>query len=116
MSIGHLARTPLTVYRPGFVDDGMGGQTPTFAEVGQIRGQVSQPTAEEKVAAGQFGAKLSHVVHAVAGVDVQRLDELDGPLPSTVGPGRRLRVVAVTSNSRTTYRRIECEITQPQGA
>lgn len=114
--IGHLTRSTLTVHRPAFIDDGMGGQTPTFAAAGEIRALVSQPTADEVQAAGQFGARLEHVVHTDYHRDVRRGDELDGDLPSTIEPGRRLRVWAVISDSHETYKRLQCEVTQSQGA
>jgi head-tail adaptor len=114
--IGHLTHTLLTVHRPTSTDDGMGGQTVTFSEVGNIRAQVNQPTAEERMLAQQAGVELSHVLHAVAGVDVRRGDELAGDLPSGVAADHRLRVAAVVSNSRSTYTRIECEVVQVEGA
>lgn len=112
--IGHLTRTLLTVHRPSTVADGIGGTTVAFVQVGQVRVQVNQPTVEERMLAQQSGVGLSHVLHAVAGSDVRRGDELDGDLPSDVPEGRRLRVVAAVSNSRTTYLRLECEITQAE--
>lgn len=114
--IGHLARTPLTVWRPSTTSDGAGGQVTTYTLAGHIRAQVSQPNAEERMLAAQAGAELSHVVHAVAGVDVRRGDELDGPVPSPLPDGHRLRVLAVIANSRSTYTRIECEVIQTEGS
>lgn len=113
--IGHLALTELTVHRPSTVDDGVGGQAVTYSEVGEIRAQVNQPTVEERRLAQQAGALLSHVLHTVAGADVRRGDELDGDLPSEVPADRRLRVISTVSNSRSTYLRIECEVTQAEG-
>lgn len=113
--IGHLCLSVLTVHRPSTVSDGMGGQTVTFTAGGQIRAQVSQPTTEERMLAQRAGTDLSHVIHAPVGADVHRGDHLDGDLPSDVPDGSRLRVIAVISNSRSTYTRIECEVTQPEG-
>jgi SPP1 family predicted phage head-tail adaptor len=113
--IGHLTRTELTVHRPSTVDDGAGGQTVTFAEVGTIRAQVSQPSTTERAEASQWGVELMHVIHTLAGADVRRGDELSGDLPSTTD-GRRLRVVAALSNSRSSYLRIEAEAAQPEPA
>lgn len=104
--IGHLLNTTLDVYRPSFTPDGRGGQTETIASVGTIRAQVNQPTAEERMVAAQNGANLTHVVHTTFGADVERGDELDE------GGARRLRVLAVITNSRHTYARLECEVTQ----
>jgi len=104
--IGHRLNRVLTVYRPAYAADAVGGRTRAFASAGTIRAQVSQPRAEERLLAAQFGARLDYVVHTTAGADVQRGDELDD------GGARRLRVVSVTHDSRTTYLRLECEVTQ----
>lgn len=104
--IAHRLNSELTVYRATYVDDGAGGRTRTFGEVGVIRAQVSQPSAQERMAAGQEGALLMYVVHTTADADVEREDELD------TGAGRRYRVKAVLQDSRRTYKRLECEVTQ----
>lgn len=104
--IGHRLNDTLTVYRATDTPDGAGGTTRSFASIGTVRAQVSQPSAAERSVAAQFGANLTHVVHAVFGADVERGDELD------TGDDRRLRVLAVTHNSRRTYARLECEVTQ----
>jgi SPP1 family predicted phage head-tail adaptor len=111
--IRHRLNTTLTVFRPAAADDGAGGQTVTFGEAGEVRAQVSQPTAEERATAQQFGANLTHLVHTTYGADVRRGDELDGDLPSATG--ERLRVFAVVSDSRSTYKRLECEAVQAGG-
>lgn len=113
--IGHLLNRTLDVWRPETVPDGSGGQTVTYTQVGSVRVQVNQPTVEERLLAQQAGANLSHIIHALPGVDVVRGDELDGALPSDVPDGSRLRVVSAVSNSRSTYTRIEAEITQIEG-
>ncbi len=105
--IGHRLNEELTVYRATDAPDGAGGSTRTFAAVGSIRAQVSQPSAAERTVAAQTDANLTHVVHTFYGEDVQRGDELDR------GEGRRLRVLAVLHDSRRTYFRVECEGTQP---
>jgi SPP1 family predicted phage head-tail adaptor len=102
--IGHLLNSAVTVYRPGFTADDVGGRTKVFAEVGTIRVKVDQPSEAERMIAAQMGAVLTHVLHAPYGADVERADEID-----TGGP-RRLRVVAVVNNSRLTYTRIECQV------
>lgn len=104
--IAHRLNATLTVYRASFAGDGVGGRTETFASAGTIRAQVNQPTAEERLAAAQAGANLTHVVHTIYGADVARGDELDD------GGARRLRVLAVFTNSRHTYRRLECEVVE----
>lgn len=104
--IGHRLNDELTVYRATYTTDAVGGRTQTFTENGTIRAQVSQPTAAERTVAAQAGANLSHVIHTTYGADVERGDELDN------GGTRRLRVLAVLHNSRRTYKRLECEVTQ----
>lgn len=104
--IDPLLNVTLTVYRASRVSDGAGGRTTTFDDVGTIRAQVSQPSADERAAAAQLGANLTHVVHTRRAANVERGDELDA------GGPRRLRVLAVVSNSRTTYKRLECEVVQ----
>lgn len=104
--IRHRLNSSLTVYRATYVADGAGGRTKTFAPVGTIRGQVNQPSAQERLVAAQQGANLTHVVHALPTADVVRGDELD------TGGLHRLRVLAVVQNSRLTYKRLECEVVQ----
>jgi hypothetical protein len=113
--IGHLLNRTLTVWRPETVVDDVGGQTVTFAQAGTVRAMVSQPTpAEQSIGDHQWGAELTHVVHALADADVRRGDELGGDLPSDVPASRRLRVLAVVRNSRETYTRASCEVTQAE--
>lgn len=112
--ISHLLNRELTVHRPSAEPDGAGGQVVTHVESGTIRAQVNQPTPAEREAAGQWGARLSHVVHTEPGADVRRGDELGGELPSDVPSDSRLRVLATISNSRSTYLRVECEVTQTE--
>lgn len=112
--IGHRLRTPLEVERPHTSGDGAGGRTVVIAQVGTIKAQVSQPTAEERAAAQQWGGNLTHVVHTLAGADVQRGDLLVGDVPSQTGA--RLRVIATVANSRSSYLRVECEAVQAEGA
>lgn len=109
--ISHLLLQTLSVWRPETVDDGAGGQVATFVPAGTIRGQVNQPTVAERQLAQQFGANLTHVVHAMPHVDVRRGDELGGQIPSDVPMGHRLRVIGTRTNSRVTYLGIECEVT-----
>jgi head-tail adaptor len=113
--IGHLLNRTLTVHRATATTDGVGGQTITYAQVGTVRAQVNQPTAEQRQAAGQWAANLSHIVHTLPGADVQRGDELGGDLPSDIPSGARLRVLSTVANSRDTYTRLDVEITQPEG-
>jgi SPP1 family predicted phage head-tail adaptor len=104
--IGHLLNSAVTVYRPAYVADGRGGRTETTAAVGTLRAKVDQPSATEQMVAAQMGATLTHVVHVAYEADVRRDDEID------VGEGRRLRVLAVVSDSHRTYKRVECRVIQ----
>lgn len=104
--IGHRLNSVLTVYRVNDTPDGAGGSTRVFVNMGTLRAQVSQPSAAERTAAAQAGANLTHVVHAAYGANVERGDEL------AAGGPRRLRVLAVLTNSRRTYTRLECEVVQ----
>lgn len=102
--IGHLLNAAVTVYRPAFTADGRGGRTRAMNEQGSIRARIVQPTDVERTVAGQDGATLYHVVHVAYGADVERGDELD------TGGSRRLRVVAVVSDSSGTYKRLDCRV------
>lgn len=115
--IEHLLTQTLDHYRPMYdLDAGGGQELAGYETVGALRCMVSQPSsAEVQDAAAKWGAVLTHVVHALAGVDVRRGDELDGPIPS-MPDGSRLRVLAVVANSRQTYTRIECETVQAEPA
>lgn len=104
--IGPLLNSTVTIYRPSFVADGRGGRTTTFASQGAVAAKVGQPAQVEGVIAGRDGAMLLTPVHLAASTDVRRGDELD------TGGDRRLRVVAVVTNSRTTYKRADCEVIQ----
>lgn len=104
--ITHLLNSTVTVYRPAHAADGRGGRTSTFASQGTVRAKVGQPSQAEGVIAGRDGAMLLTPVHLAYAADVRRGDELD------TGGARRLRVVAVVTDSRTTYKRADCEVVQ----
>jgi hypothetical protein len=104
--IAHLLNSTVTVYRATFVADGRGGRTSTFASQGTVAAKVGQPAQVEGVIAGRDGAMLLTPVHLAADAGVLRGDELDA------GDDRRLRVVAVVTNSRDTYLRADCEVVQ----
>lgn len=115
--IEHLLTQTLDHYRPMYDLDAGGGQALTgYQPLGPLRCMVSQPSsAEVQDAAAKWGAALSHVVHCLYGEDVQRGDELDGPVPS-IPDGCRLRVIDVIANSRRTYLRLSCETVQAEPA
>lgn len=104
--IDHLLNSTVTVYRPAPTPDGRGGSTTAFASQGTARAKVGQPQPVEGVIAGRDGAMLLTPVHVAYSEDVARGDELD------VAGDRRLRVVAVINDSRTTYKRLDCEVIQ----
>lgn len=110
--IGHRLNTPLDVWRPVVTLDAGGGQQTVWQQIGQIYGQVSQPSADERRIAQQDGAQLTHIVHTIYGADVKRGDELAGELPSEVRDGERLRVLSAVSDSRRTYLRVETQARQ----
>lgn len=101
-----LPRT-LAVWRATTVDDGAGGQTPTRAQVTTVRARVSQPTAAERTAADQAGARLDAVMHMAPDAGVRRGDELRGD-------GDTYRVTATVAPSEPVYLRAECERIQSE--
>ena len=107
--IDHLLNSTVTVYRTTYSADGRGGRAGTFASVGTVRAKVGQPAQVEGMIAGRDGTMLLTPVHVAYTEDVRRGDELD------TGGSRRLRVVAVSNDSRTTYRRLDCEVVQGGG-
>lgn len=104
--IGHLLNASVTVYRASFAADGRGGRTRSTASHGTLRAKLEQPSPAERLVAARDGAVLDWIVHVLYGSDVQRGDEIDA------GGARRLRVVAVVTNSRHTYTRLECAFIQ----
>lgn len=97
-----------TVYRPDTSLDEVGGQTVTRTAVGTVAIQVSQPSAQEHMFADRWGGRLTHVAHVLPTADVERGDELE--VSGDLIPRRgRLRVLAVSGDSRATYRRLELE-------
>ncbi|MEU8264919.1 phage head closure protein [Micromonospora sp. NPDC048999] len=98
----------LQVWRPTSTGDGAGGQVVTRTQVDTVRAKVSQPSAEERTAAGQSGAQLDAVVHLQPTADVRRGDELRGD-------GETYRVWATVHPSEPVYLRAQCERTQSEG-
>lgn len=107
--IGHLLNRTATVYRPSSTTDEVGGQTVTLAAAGTVRIKVGQPTAEERMQGDQWGGRLTHVAHVLAGADVERGDELEVTRVAGSSARGRLRVLAVSGNSHDSYRRLELE-------
>ena len=108
---GHLLNTTVAVWRVALVDDGGGGQTETWTEISTQRARLSQPTAAQREAGDQDGARLSHVAYLRPGADVRRGDQLRQP-------GRpHLEVVAVFEPSVSgTYLRADCTSRQAEGS
>lgn len=104
----HLLNRTVVVWRLVVGEDGMGGQTGTWSQVGEVRAKVSQPTSRERVTASQGGAELTHVVHLDPNAAVRRGDQLRGS-------GQVLEVLAVTGPSRGgVYLRADCELIQAE--
>lgn len=104
--VGRLLNTSVAVWRAGTVDDGGGGQETAWAQVATVRARRSQPSARERQAADQDGARLDETWYFHPGTDVRRGDELR---PA----GRVLEVVAVFEPSEPgTYLRADCTLRQ----
>lgn len=95
-----LNRT-LTVSRSSTVDDGQGGQSETFGDVGTVLAKVNEPTSAERIEAMRSGVDLAFTLHLLPDADVRRGDTL-------TGDGEVYRVKAVTFPSTRVYRRAEC--------
>lgn len=112
--IGHLLNQRATVYRPTTTTDAVGGQSVALTAVGTVRVMVGQPSTEERLQGDQHGGRLTHVGYVLPATDVERGDELavEGDTSSARG---RLRVLAVSTNSRESYRRLDLEAYQHEG-
>ncbi|MCI0384585.1 head-tail adaptor protein [Streptomyces sp. CNQ085] len=105
--IARLLNIKVPVWRATTVDDGGGGQSTEWAQVGTPRARRSQPTARERTSADQAGAALDEVWYFAPSADVRRGDELRPP-------GRVLKVVATFEPSVPgTYLRANCTLHQP---
>lgn len=97
------------MHRPVTSDDGSGGQTVTFVEVGEVAAKVDQPTPKEQAEADQWGATHSHTIYLLPDADVRRGDELRGD-------SQVFRVLAVVAPSRAVYLKAPAsELIQPEG-
>ncbi len=94
----------LSVWRPELADDGQGGQSETFVEVGDgpVRAKVNEPTAAERIEAMRSGVDLSYQIHLFPDADVRRGDELRAA-------GEVFRVLSTVRPSTPTYLRAQCE-------
>lgn len=101
-----LNRT-LVVWRPDEVDDGAGGQTVTYLEIGEVRARVSQPQAAERVSAAQAGAALQYPIYLWPDADVRRGDQLRGD-------GQVFRVKATVVPSEPVYLRADSELIESE--
>lgn len=105
----HRFRTPLEVWRYATETDEGGGQSKTLEQVGTVYGQVSQPSAQDRMVAQQAGGELTHVVHCAPSAEVRRNDRLVTP------DGRDLKVQATLVPSQERYLRVECWSVQTGG-
>ncbi|MDA2805707.1 head-tail adaptor protein [Nocardiopsis suaedae] len=87
-----------------------GGHTSVWVELGAVRCRVSQPSAAERVAARQQGAKHTQPVYVSPSADVRRGDEL-----RDAATGEAWRVTAVIYPSERVYLRADCELIQAEG-
>jgi len=107
--VGRLLNASVQVWRVVLADDGGGGQTETWSEISTQRARLSQPTAAQREAGDQDGARLTHVVYLRPGADVRRGDQLRQE-------GVRLEVLATFEPSvRGTYLRADCTSRQHEG-
>ncbi|MFI8988659.1 phage head closure protein [Streptomyces antimycoticus] len=105
--VSHLLNTTVEVWRAITEDDGGGGQSTTWQQLGTQRARLSQPSARERQAADQSGAELTHIVYLTPGADVRRRDELRRD-------GLVLEVTATFEPSEPgTYLRADCTARQP---
>lgn len=111
--VGYRFNRRLDVYRAVPAPDGAGGQRRTWSKVGEIRAQVSQPSAYERVLAERAGSRHDHYVHTGPGEDVRRGDRLRdaGAAPDSEP---YLDVVSTVRPSRATYLRVECELIEAE--
>ena len=104
--VGRLLNTSVPVWRASTVDDGGGGQETTWTQTGTPRARRSQPSARERQAADQAGARLDETWYFHPATDVRRGDQLRPP-------GRVLEVIAVFGPSEPgTYLRADCILHQ----
>lgn len=94
--------TTLEVWRVTLTEDGQGGSSETWAEVGSVLAKVNEPTAAERVEAMRSGVDLAYQVHLLPDEDVRRGDELRGD-------GEVFRVKSTVRPSTPTYLRAQCE-------
>ncbi|WP_432118601.1 phage head closure protein [Streptomyces sp. bgisy032] len=96
----------LEVWRYSRAEDGLGGWTETWSQVGTVRARLSQPSARERVVADQAQARMSHIVYLRHDADVRRGDQLRTT-------GRVFEVLATFEPSEPgTYLRADCEARQ----
>jgi head-tail adaptor len=105
--VGRLLNTSVPVWRASTIDDGGGGRETTWAQAATVRARRSQPSARERQAADQAGARLDETWYFAPGTDVRRGDQLRPP-------GRVLEVTATFEPSEPgTYLRADCTVQQP---
>lgn len=72
----HLFNKTLTLQRQITVEDGQGGIYMEWRDIGTIRGRLRPASAQERTAAAQERAVISHVLYCGASEDVRRGDRV----------------------------------------
>jgi SPP1 family predicted phage head-tail adaptor len=109
VSVSTLLNRTLTVTRRILVDDGAGGSTQEWVEVGTVRAQVNQPTDLDQIRGAIAGNTNTYDVHMLPDSDVRPGDRL-------TGGGQLFEVIATKSPSRRVYLKAICELRQGEGS
>lgn len=96
--IAHLLNRTPALWRRVETGDGMGGVTVEWQQQGTVAARFSAPSPQERTAAAQQGAEITHDVYLLPDADVVRGDRLvDGPLT--------VEIVAVVAPSVASHHR-----------
>lgn len=108
MNITHLLNRTLAHWRRVETPTGTGGSTTVWTSLGDVAARVSQPTASERMAAGQAESRNTHNIYLDPGASVSRGDELRDV-------GEIFEVTATIAPSKTKYLRADCHLAQHEG-
>ena len=109
MIIASLYIHTFVISRPSRTDDGQGGWTIGYADVGSIQGRLRPASATERTVAQQEQARITHVFYCGADEDVHRGDLVSGA-------GNVVEVVAVREPSHMGHHlEIDCLEIQKEG-